>query len=747
MDLKKNHARSRKIAATLVGLWLAAAPAGAARGDWVNWTSFNDVRQVRLIDDTVYFATSGGILAVADPDQAGRRILNTDGLGTPDITDIIVDNAGRKWVTGHGRLIKFDWENSVQYLFRDNDNNLLPLYRVQDEADRLWIGTGIGLVLFSKTLFDGGVEDSYSLFGSLNPSPSVLDILVDGDTIWLATSVGLAVADKSNPAQLKAPAAWTTFDLGGYPELGSESVNSVVTYDNEIYVATPRGVFLLSRAADTAFVPVAIGTNVTFVNIRVDSDSLFYYFDDDGGGGMGIIDGTTAQPLVTTGLPSYPKIGFGDGAVRWVGVATGGIWNDAGGSFARYEHTGLPSNDISDIAVNADGVVTAGFTLTGVAQYDGDAWKLRDVTFREATTNVIVDSSGNFWAGTRGEGLWLITEDTVINYDEQNSTLRGNDQKPPAGLQYVFIKGLAASATNLFASCFIAVNGYPIAVGDFRDLDDISRWDSLGAADGITDVNTVALDYQNGRLAIGTEMLGVFKYYLGPSIRDRSDDSVVHYREGFPNFLISDDIRVVKFAPDGALWVGTNLGLSRYDLAVEFFFDVALPAGIGPEITGIAFDGRGSVWVGSKTGLARLDLISGEQTKFTSLNSGLLSDHVQCLTFDQFSGRLFIGTDAGISYIPSAFGRPTSRVEEVIAFPNPFVVTSAADRLNFNYLGVASLRIFTAAGELVLEAQLTSEGWDGRNQSGEEVASGVYLFVLNDPEGGVGKGKILLVRE
>ncbi len=747
MALKKNRSCSREIAGALIVLLVAVAPVRPAPGDWVNWTSFDDVRQVRLIDDTVYFATSGGILAVADASQPGRQILNTDGLGTPDITDIIADNAGRKWVTGYGRLVRFDWENSVQYLFRDNDNNLLPLYRVQDDGDRLWIGTGIGLVLFSKTLFGGGVEDSYSLFGNLNPSPSVLDILIDGDTIWVATSVGLAVADKSNPALLKAPAAWTTFDLGGYPELGSESVNRVVTYENEIYVATPRGAFLLSRAVDTSFVPVAIGTNVTFANIRVDNDSLFYYFNDEGGGGMGVITGTTAQPLATDGLPSYPKVGLNDGAVRWAGVGIGGIWDDAGGSFARYEHTGLPSNDISDIAVNADGVVTAGFARTGVGQFDGASWKLRDVTFGEYTTNVIVDSSGDFWAGTRGDGLWLITEDTVINYDEQNSTLRGNNQKPPAGLRYVFIRGLAASATRLFAACFIAVNGYPIAIGDFRDLDDVARWDSLGVADGITDVNTVALDYQNRRLAIGTEMVGVFKYYLGPDISDRSDDSVVHYREGFPDFLISDDIRVVKFSPDGALWVGTNLGLSRFDLGVEFFFDVALPAGIGPEITDLAFDGRGSVWVGSKTGLARLDLMSGERIKFTSLNSGLLSDHVQCLTFDQFSGKLFIGTDAGISYIPSAFGRPTSRVEEVTAFPNPFVVTSAGDRLNFNFLGAATLRIFTVAGEMVLETQLTSEGWDGRNQRGEEVASGVYLFVLNDPEGGVGKGKILLVRE
>ena len=50
------------------------------------------------------------------------------------------------------------------------------------------------------------------------------------------------------------------------------------------------------------------------------------------------------------------------------------------------------------------------------------------------------------------------------------------------------------------------------------------------------------------------------------------------------------------------------------------------------------------------------------------------------------------------------------------------------------------------AGELVCRTAV-NEGWDGRNDKGEEVSSGVYIFVINDHEGGVGKGKILLVRQ
>ena len=209
MDIKKNMAAKILITILMSGLISSAFNVNVYGLEWVNRTSFKEVRRMRLINDTLFLATSGGILAVGNPNEPGREFLNTDGLGTTDITDIIVDNEDQKWVTGYGRLVKFNYENPVQYLFRDYDNDLLSLYSVVDESDHLWVGTDIGLVLFSKTLFGGQIQDSYTLFGDLNPDPSVLDITVIGDSIWLATSSGLAVADKSNPSLLKAPSSWT----------------------------------------------------------------------------------------------------------------------------------------------------------------------------------------------------------------------------------------------------------------------------------------------------------------------------------------------------------------------------------------------------------------------------------------------------------------------------------------------------------------------------------------------------------
>jgi hypothetical protein len=72
------------------------------------------------------------------------------------------------------------------------------------------------------------------------------------------------------------------------------------------------------------------------------------------------------------------------------------------------------------------------------------------------------------------------------------------------------------------------------------------------------------------------------------------------------------------------------------------------------------------------------------------------------------------------------------------------VINSPGDLLNFNFARIARLRVFTISGELV--ADRPEPIWNGRNDSGEAVASGVYLWVLTDENGDVGRGKILLIR-
>jgi len=715
--------------------------ASAVPPTWQTISSLKDVRKMRLIDGTLWVATSGGLMAVTDADSPGRKYDNLDGLGTTDITDIIEDVNGQKWVTGFGRLIKFSEEESKQFLF-EKDNALLSLFCVVDDGDKLWIGTDSGLVLFSKTIDGGQIQDSYGQFGNLSANPEVKDILLAGDTIWIATSSGLAVAEKTNPMLLKSPAAWAVFSIEDYPELGAEEIQRVALFEGALYVATSNGMFRLDRSpGDTSFAVMPIGIGQAISDFKIENDSLFFYYN----GGMGVVKDSTFSSLPTGGLPSFPFTGANNGAYRWVGLDGDGIYQDrdSSGLFVEYPYTGAPGNNISGITVNAEGLVTAGFTERPAAQYNGEAWTVYDAyDFRDQTLNVILDSSGNAWVGTWGNGVWFIGEDTVVNYDETNSTMRGIGFAP-RDYKFVIVRGLATDGRYLYAACYRAVTGYPVAIGDLNNLDSPSGWDSLGIDDGLTNEFVNSIDCHQGRLAVGTIGGGIYMCYLGDDPFDAAGRYCRHYT--VDSGLVSNNIRAIRFAPDGNLWVGTDRGLSRWDL--DRFVDVTPPEGIGPVMTALEFDGRKNLWLGSeRTGLARVDGATGASAVYTARNSGLVSNAITDLALHPVTGDLYVGTSAGISILQSGVSWFTSLLDDVVAFPNPFVIRSDRDNLQFNYSKSASVRIFTVAGELVAEFPINTP-WNGRNQKGRRVASGVYLFVLTDEDGNVGKGKVLVVRE
>jgi len=90
-----------------------------------------------------------------------------------------------------------------------------------------------------------------------------------------------------------------------------------------------------------------------------------------------------------------------------------------------------------------------------------------------------------------------------------------------------------------------------------------------------------------------------------------------------------------------------------------------------------------------------------------------------------------------------------SNLEKVYCYPNP-----TKDKITFAKLTKrVKVRIFNIAGELVYgeqehDADVKAEWtWDCKNNAGEKVASGIYIYILQDPvSGSVKKGKLGVMR-
>ena len=66
--------------------------------------------------------------------------------------------------------------------------------------------------------------------------------------------------------------------------------------------------------------------------------------------------------------------------------------------------------------------------------------------------------------------------------------------------------------------------------------------------------------------------------------------------------------------------------------------------------------------------------------------------------------------------------------------------------LQFKISQRADVRIYTVAGELVRTTDV-NKGWDGRNDAGELVASGVYIYYLLGEDRSQHTGKIFVLRK
>ncbi len=144
------------------------------------------------------------------------------------------------------------------------------------------------------------------------------------------------------------------------------------------------------------------------------------------------------------------------------------------------------------------------------------------------------------------------------------------------------------------------------------------------------------------------------------------------------------------------------------------------------------------------TGLAFRETGEIDFEYFTTENSSIIADNINSILFDS-QRRLWIGTDFGVSVLTYEIGAVTADVERVFAYPNPFILTEG-EKVLFNYIGEVEVEIFSLDGRKI-KTILSNTGWDGTNENGDMVASGLYLFYIKDQDGKSFTGKIGVVRK
>ncbi|MBW7997052.1 MAG: T9SS type A sorting domain-containing protein [Candidatus Glassbacteria bacterium] len=381
----------------------------------------------------------------------------------------------------------------------------------------------------------------------------------------------------------------------------------------------------------------------------------------------------------------------------WFGGKNNGAGRFDGSTLIEFTaaNSGLSGAAIRDITLDSNGNVWFA-TSAGVSRFDGMDWVTYTSIDGLAGNNsfqIVEDAQGN---------MWIATQRGVSKYDGANWITYG--EADGLGSQYV---------TSIFID----------AEGNFwfgTKTAGVTRWDGFewviyDAENelGPTEVRAIAQDLQ-GNMWFGTRAKGVFKF-----------DGISWTAYTTEDGLASNDVWGITVDQSGNMWFATyGGGLSMFDGSNWFSFSAE--DGLADNSTNvIMLDDQGRLWIGSNDGLSML-----------SLKDAL----------NEIFGKGELDAVAGRSNLPKFHSLSPSA-------PNPFnPSTEISYTVPEGGAVPVALKVFDSRGRLVrtlvkgiIEPGQYSVTWDGTDNSGRILSSGVYFYRM-EASGFVMTRKMVLLK-
>ncbi|MDZ7369762.1 MAG: hypothetical protein ONB12_01175 [candidate division KSB1 bacterium] len=698
-------------------------------------TNAAEIRSLVGADSILWAASNGGVLRISPASGKITKFTNTEGLAQIDVSSAAVASSGAVWaVLPDGLLQIYDPKTGEWDKYHEFQNRLriFTIYPFQDIA---LVGADMGV---AELRLDAKQRWERSWKAEIG---AVKRLAVAVGYIWAAQEDGLRRIPIDFPNK-QIPSAWEKLTvLQGLP---AGEITALLPAEGGLYVGAQAG--------------LAFFDGVTWRRIDVDGAEV-----RDLAEWQGTICFASENGVYARKNNAYCRLGGGiSNLTALVAAADGTLWagtSDAGfyiyrpqdGSWQHFIPDGPGSNLFSDLLIDRDGCLWAASSKRqtgGVYYFDGKRWHnffQRSGLAHYDYRTLAEDPFGRIWAGSWGGGVTLfekVARDSVVftNLRDMNGGLSGIPGYP----NYVVVTKILPDAEGrLWFLNYEAADRFVLRVFDL-DRD----WQMWSTLEGIrsTKVVDLAID-PHGRKWIATEDYGVSVLDDNKTPFDKSDDDLTGYL-AVEDGLESNAIRAIACDLDGTMWIGTLMGLHYwFGGKVGIRYNV-----INDNILSLFVDPRNNKWIGTGGGLSVLDADNYNWTHYSTSTSPLTADVVTCFALNDATGEMYIGTTNGLSILETPFTRPAANLEAVYGYPNPFIIDQPGARFYIDRLAVnSSVRIFTTDGYLIRtipQSQVLGArvAWDGKNDQGEDVADGIYIFLVTTREGAVKAGKVALIR-
>ena len=708
---------------------------------WQNMSSMYAVNALTSANDIIYAGTRGGVYSYDTNNGAMEYWRVSDStLLTSTITAIAYDSTLHTiWVGAeNGAIVLFDIQNkswaSITAILTAQPQGIASK-RIRTFAFHKGIAYCAGD--FGIMKFQGFIPGDWIKFiGTIPSGTSIGSLAILQDTLWVGTEKGLAKA--SINATLQEVTSWNV--------LNTQTIYDMISDGSSILYAEYDA---LKRIRSGVTESLNIGFSSELHQISV-LNGIIYYGNPNG---IYQYPSNTRLP----GLPTITNAGFhllNDGSFAMI-QTTGGIGYLNNGIYqailpntpAGSKYGALAVDDASNLWVNMD----EGY----VGVLYGNDWKnftraqvFGSKALGNSRFNALQSmSNGTMWIGSFGNGFAIgSVEGNEIKFSQMDDDAR---------------KNLAINAGDYTVS------------GKVTEERDGSVWiprlttGNDGALIVKKNPDGTYSPYQgniSGKKFTIAEIDNNKTVWLGAPTSNTGDGNVYYFNQkNTPNDETDDirgpltalsDIRVIRRDASGFMWFGTGTGLSVMYSPGSIVSgrqpNIISIAGLkGQVVNDIAIDAVNNKWIATDNGLFILSEDGSEiLATFTERNTIFQSSAIKTIAIDKQQGLVYIGTDEGLYRGITTIVTPAIDYSGIRCFPQPFMPGIHA-QVTIEGLGEQSgISIVTPSG-MPIRSISTQSGriiWDGKNDQGEVVGTGVYLIIAqsgNQDQSGIAKCMVI----
>ncbi|MGB5529534.1 MAG: two-component regulator propeller domain-containing protein [Ignavibacteriaceae bacterium] len=723
--------------------------------NWKNFTALKNVRDVAIYNEGFWSAANGGAFRYSSASGQFTTLHKSEGLKGISLTSVTIDNQGRTWFGSSDGIIDIYNLSSNNFevildIFNSNQTNK----RINDLAasgDTIIVSSDFGVSLIDANNFL--FYDTFFKFGDFPTNTRVNSTLKSG-LFYVCTDEGIAF-QKPGAINLSAPESWNVYSSAqGLP---SDKTLKAGLFEENIIVCTDKGFSRFSNNIWNNFISELANTYIDDFQIQGDSililsqNKIYLYYN------------SVLNELYSSSI-NLSRIEFKSGYGIVCASENGSLYLDTQLNDEFLSPNSPPVNQFPSMTVDASSRLYSASGKdnrgAGYYTYSGNEWEIFNISNTPQLPDDDVYNAfsigGSAYLGTWGYGFLEVSSEIKKLWNRTNTGMQGIPDNP----NFLVITGFGTdSRSNLWVLNYWAVDRNTLAM---RTPDSVWYHFTIPAAQSriLFGNENLAVDpYDTKWLSCADpSRLGLFYLNENKTYEDPSDDRSDYLTTA--DGLNTNDIRDVVVDRRGDVWVATSLGVNIITNTSTVLSSGSSALRISnvfvlrqQSVNAIAVDPLNQKWIGTNEGLLLVNSDGSRLiTTFTAQNSALLSNQIKSLAIDENKGIVYAGTDEGLTSFETPYIKPLESFDKLFVYPNPFSIKSGSNLLTIDGLIKDSeIKVLTINGTLVTE--FTSPGgrtayWDGRDDNGELVSTGVYLIVAFDTEGNnVVTGKVAVLRE